>query len=161
VYSCSKYKVSRAALRQEYQDWTRCLRHVVFGYLMVRIGRLIGSIRRECLNQVIVFNERHLKKCLRVHLNYYHTARTTCIGRTMTTAAFGRATGPRCCHLSTRRRPASWISTRCLNLVWAIWRQYVEGGYQPTARLDFCWVSPMLSTYNRSTIIDNHCHSMS
>ena len=40
------------------------------------VERLIGSIRRECLNHVIVFNERHLKKLLRAYFIYYHTART-------------------------------------------------------------------------------------
>ena len=38
--------------------------------------RLIGSIRRECLNHVIILNERHLKRILRVYLVYYHEART-------------------------------------------------------------------------------------
>ncbi len=40
------------------------------------VERLIGSIRRECLDHVIVFNERHLKKILRDYFSYYHTART-------------------------------------------------------------------------------------
>jgi len=40
------------------------------------VERLIGSIRRECLNHVIVFNERHLKKLLRAYFIYYHQART-------------------------------------------------------------------------------------
>jgi len=40
------------------------------------VERLIGSIRRECLNHVIVFNEHHLKKLLRAYVIYYHTART-------------------------------------------------------------------------------------
>ena len=40
------------------------------------VERLIGSIRRECLDHFIVFNERHLKKLLRAYLSYYHTART-------------------------------------------------------------------------------------
>jgi len=40
------------------------------------VERLIGSIRRECLNHVIVFNERHLKKLLRTYFIYYHQART-------------------------------------------------------------------------------------
>ena len=40
------------------------------------VKRLIGSIRRECFNHVIVFNERHLKKLLRAYFSYYHTART-------------------------------------------------------------------------------------
>ncbi len=40
------------------------------------VERLIGSMRRECLNHVIVFNERHLKKLLRAYFIYYHNART-------------------------------------------------------------------------------------
>ena len=40
------------------------------------VERLIGSIRRECLDHVIVFNERHPKKILRDYFSYYQTART-------------------------------------------------------------------------------------
>jgi len=38
--------------------------------------RLVGSIRRECLNHVIILNERHLLRILRLYLNYYHESRT-------------------------------------------------------------------------------------
>jgi putative transposase len=38
--------------------------------------RLIGSIRRECLNQVIVLGERHLRRLLTAYLTYYQGART-------------------------------------------------------------------------------------
>jgi putative transposase len=38
--------------------------------------RLIGSIRRECLNHVIVLNERHLRRLLSRYLLYYHRTRT-------------------------------------------------------------------------------------
>ena len=38
--------------------------------------RLIGSIRRECLDHVIVLDERHLKRILRSYLEYYHEDRT-------------------------------------------------------------------------------------
>ena len=38
--------------------------------------RVIGSIRRECLDQVIVLNERHLRRVLREYFSYYHTCRT-------------------------------------------------------------------------------------
>jgi transposase InsO family protein len=34
--------------------------------------RLIGSLRRECLDQVIIFNERHLHRVIREYLDYYH-----------------------------------------------------------------------------------------
>src|SRR3954452_2769577 len=38
--------------------------------------RLIGSIRRECLDHVIVFGERHLRHVLRSYEKYYNDART-------------------------------------------------------------------------------------
>jgi hypothetical protein len=38
--------------------------------------RLIGSIRRECLDHVIVLGERHLGRLLTAYLTYYHGART-------------------------------------------------------------------------------------
>jgi len=40
------------------------------------VERLIGSIRRECLDHVIVLNERHLKRILNRYLTYYHGWRT-------------------------------------------------------------------------------------
>jgi len=40
------------------------------------VERLIGSIRRECLDHVIVLNQRHLHKILSSYLNYYFNART-------------------------------------------------------------------------------------
>jgi putative transposase len=38
--------------------------------------RLIGSIRRECLDHVIVLNEDHLRRVLRSYFSYYHDWRT-------------------------------------------------------------------------------------
>jgi hypothetical protein len=38
--------------------------------------RIIGSIRRECLNHGIIFNERHLRQVLKSYARYYHEART-------------------------------------------------------------------------------------
>ena len=38
--------------------------------------RLIGSIRRECLNHLIILNERHLLRILRSYFDYYHDSRT-------------------------------------------------------------------------------------
>ena len=40
------------------------------------VERVIGSIRRDCLDYVIVLNERHLRKVLREYFSYYHTCRT-------------------------------------------------------------------------------------
>ena len=38
--------------------------------------RLIGSIRRECLDHVIIFNERHLRHVLSSYFQYHHRTRT-------------------------------------------------------------------------------------
>ena len=38
--------------------------------------RVIGSIRRECLDHLIVLNERHLKRMLKDYFGYYHRWRT-------------------------------------------------------------------------------------
>jgi putative transposase len=37
---------------------------------------LIGSIRRECLDHVIVLGENHLRRILRSYIAYYHRTRT-------------------------------------------------------------------------------------
>jgi len=37
--------------------------------------RLIGTIRRECLDHVIVLNERHLRRILTSYFDYYHRYR--------------------------------------------------------------------------------------
>jgi transposase InsO family protein len=39
------------------------------------VERVIGSIRRECLDHVIVFNEESLRRTLRLYLSYYHKSR--------------------------------------------------------------------------------------
>jgi transposase InsO family protein len=38
--------------------------------------RLIGSIRRECLDHIVVFGERHLRHVLLSHMDYYNGTRT-------------------------------------------------------------------------------------
>jgi transposase InsO family protein len=38
--------------------------------------RLIGSVRRECLDHVLVLSERHLRRVLTSYFAYYHGART-------------------------------------------------------------------------------------
>ena len=59
--------------------------------------RLIGSIRRECLNHVIVFNERSLRRILRSYVDYHQRWRThlalgkdTPIGRQVKPPAVGQ-----------------------------------------------------------------------
>jgi hypothetical protein len=36
------------------------------------VERVIGSIRRECLDHVIVLSEQHLRRLLTAYLTYYH-----------------------------------------------------------------------------------------
>ncbi|WP_425905601.1 integrase core domain-containing protein [Nitrobacter sp. TKz-YC02] len=38
---------------------------------------LIGEIRRECLDHVVVFGERHLRHVLLSYMNYYNETRST------------------------------------------------------------------------------------
>jgi transposase InsO family protein len=38
--------------------------------------RLIGSIRRECIDHVVVFGERHLRHLLLSYKDYYNATRT-------------------------------------------------------------------------------------
>jgi len=40
------------------------------------VERVIGSIRRECLDYIVIFNERHLRRVLSTYIDYYHRTRT-------------------------------------------------------------------------------------
>jgi transposase InsO family protein len=40
------------------------------------VERLIGSIRRDCLDHVIILGEQHLRRILTSYLAYYHRSRT-------------------------------------------------------------------------------------
>jgi transposase InsO family protein len=40
------------------------------------VERLIGSVRRECLDHVIVFGEAHLRRIVPLYASYYNEART-------------------------------------------------------------------------------------
>ncbi len=56
-----------------------CIEKVVIAYRSPWqnpfVERLIGSIRRDCLDHVIVLNERHLRRILTDYFHYYHHAR--------------------------------------------------------------------------------------
>ena len=45
-------------------------------WLRAYVERVIGTIRRECLDHVIVFNEASLRRILTVYIDYYHRSRT-------------------------------------------------------------------------------------
>jgi len=40
------------------------------------VERLIGSIRRECLDHLIIVNKGHLRRAFSAHGTYYNTVRT-------------------------------------------------------------------------------------
>jgi transposase InsO family protein len=40
------------------------------------VERVIGSIRRECLDHIVIFNQRHLRRVLSSYTDYYHRTRT-------------------------------------------------------------------------------------
>ena len=40
------------------------------------VERVIGTLRRECLDHMVVLNETHLRRLLRDYLTYYHRCRT-------------------------------------------------------------------------------------
>jgi putative transposase len=40
------------------------------------VERVIGSIRRECLDYIVIFNERHLCRVLSTYIDFYHQTRT-------------------------------------------------------------------------------------
>ena len=40
------------------------------------VERLIGSVRRECLDHIIVLNRAHLHRILQSYFTYYHSWRT-------------------------------------------------------------------------------------
>jgi hypothetical protein len=65
---------------------------------------LIGSIRRECLDHVVVFGERHLRSLLRSYQQYYNECRT----RLSLDAPLARASN---CPWSHHGRPRSWWTT--------------------------------------------------
>jgi hypothetical protein len=40
------------------------------------VERIIGSIHRECLNHIIIFDERHLRRVLSAYFQYHHQSTT-------------------------------------------------------------------------------------
>src|SRR5262249_14664521 len=40
------------------------------------VERIIGSVRRDCLDHVIIFSETHLQRVLAEYFEYYHRSRT-------------------------------------------------------------------------------------
>jgi putative transposase len=40
------------------------------------VERVISSLRRECLDYIVIFNERHLRRVLSTYIDYYQRTRT-------------------------------------------------------------------------------------
>ena len=40
------------------------------------VERLIGTLRRECVDHLVVLNDAHLRRVLHAYLAYYHATRT-------------------------------------------------------------------------------------
>ena len=40
------------------------------------VERLIGTLRRDCLDHVLIFGERHLRQILALYSSYYNETRT-------------------------------------------------------------------------------------
>ncbi len=68
------------------------------------VERVIGSIRRECLDYIVIFNERHLRRILSTYIDYYHrTPHASFTRQGLSGPAPGHATRER----KSRRHPAS------------------------------------------------------
>jgi len=72
LFSLRRCLQTRAALHAE----NLALRHQLLLLQRVHQNRLIGSIRRECLDHFIVFHERGLHRALKSYFEYYEQSRT-------------------------------------------------------------------------------------
>ena len=83
---------SRSSRTRPLRDWdavygecfTRCLANMGIREVIIApkapwqnpfVERVIGSIRRECLDHYLILNEAHLRRLLRGYIAYYNTAR--------------------------------------------------------------------------------------
>src|SRR4029450_6579745 len=82
------------------------------------VERLIGSIRRECLDHVIVLHERHLRRLLTEYFQYYHDWRThralelDCPAAGPTAGDWADPGSPRSGWVASPLRAASRVMTR-------------------------------------------------
>src|SRR5215208_6139829 len=66
--------------------------------------RLISSIRRECLDHVLVFGERHLRHVLSCYIDYYNAGSHTSV--------LGQGHTGRTCRSINRTHPSATCSRR-------------------------------------------------
>ena len=75
----SRDRLFWVALSRLWRDWRSTLLIVKPETVIAwraYVERVIGSIRRECLDHVIVFDEGSLRRVLASYLEYYHRCRT-------------------------------------------------------------------------------------
>src|SRR5450759_3076854 len=77
------------------------------------VERIIGSIRRECLDHVVIFDERHLRRTLSSYVQYYHRTRThlSLDKDCPQTRSISQPTGGKDYCVPRGRRPASSLRT--------------------------------------------------
>jgi len=67
--------------------------------------RLIGSIHRECLDHLIIFNEAHLRRVPSTYATYYNTIRTLpCTKMRHSVAPYSEPTSKRKGFIADERR---------------------------------------------------------
>ena len=57
-------------------DRRKIMRTAVTEHQNAHVERVIGSIRRECLDHIVIFNERHLRRVRSSYIDDYQRART-------------------------------------------------------------------------------------
>jgi hypothetical protein len=67
-------EIANALLEQGYDEWKAIRIAIAKG--KGHVERLIGSIRRESLDHLIVFGEPHLRRILKTYASYYNEVRT-------------------------------------------------------------------------------------
>jgi putative transposase len=99
------------------------------------VERVIGSIRRECLDHVIVLNERHLRSVLRDYPDYYHRSRSHLgLGKDCpeTRAVEMPGIGPGFVKTGSGRTASSVLQTSCL-IARPVWWLGVKDRYATKA----------------------------
>ena len=74
------------------------------------VERVIGSIRRECVDHVVIFNERHLRRVLSTYIDYYNQTRTHL---SLDNIARNRT---RSCHSGSEESSPSHKSVACITV---------------------------------------------
>src|SRR5438093_3520271 len=108
--------------------------------------RPIGSIRRECLDHVIVLSERHLRRLLTAYLTYYHGAANT------SRVEEGRSDDTTCSDADGRtsgRVPGSWRITSSLRTTGSL-TGTVDPRLDCDVRLRVCAERPCVDVLRRS-----------